>query len=436
VSAAARTVAPISLSPFPPLSTLSYLDDLLEAPLQVRKCGRQLAAVGLGKLGARERGLPRRLLQAEPPRKARKRVGRHLARRVEPVLDKGAHHGAAGFLDLFVEGDRVEVTAVVARVELLDLHPDGPGQDAGKAGHGARLDVGAVDFGDVDEGGDGFRRARRLADNVEPARQEPRLDLHQLRVDFADDAVPVVQRQVGGVAVGQDDVAVEVALTGRLDDRRANRGPAPALAQPLVRRDELLQLLQPFVQARVFGGGREVGDRVGVRAPFRDCRLRRVVGCIVVEIRHRSDQRVRVAPARHADLLAGHELERAVGAEMEDGVGSEDFFDKRVVRGEAVVGRGRPGKEQAHGVALVAEGGLGEEKGVWVSARLSTSVPFSLSLSLHLPTWTPMNTLPNCLPKMSSSDPLLLRLPGGLPQFSSSASAYGHRRWYSSTGMR
>ena len=173
MSAAARAVAPISLSPFPPLSTLSYLDDLLEAPLQVRKCGRQLAAVGLGKLGARERRLPRRLLQAEPPRKARKRVGRHLARRVEPVLDKGAHHGAAGFLDLFVEGDRVEVTAVVARVELLDLHPDGPGQDAGKAGHGARLDVGAVDFGDVDEGGDGFLGSGRHADRVQTAREQP-----------------------------------------------------------------------------------------------------------------------------------------------------------------------------------------------------------------------------------------------------------------------
>merc|ERR1719261_401330 len=46
--------------------------------------------------------------------------------------------------------------------------------------------------------------------------------------------------------------------------------------------------------------------------------------------------------------------------------------------------------------------------------------------------WTPMKTLPNCLPYTSRLRPSELRLPGGGPQFSSSSDAYGVSSLYSS----
>ena len=58
---------------------------------------------------------------------------------------------------------------------------------------------------------------------------------------------------------------------------------------------------------------------------------------------------------RGSNLFAGHELEGAMSAEVKNGVGAEDLLKVRVVGGEAVVGRGALGEEQAHGVPLVAE---------------------------------------------------------------------------------
>ena len=53
--------------------------------------------------------------------------------------------------------------------------------------------------------------------------------------------------------------------------------------------------------------------------------LRGVVGRVVVEVRDGVDQAVGVARLRHAHLLAGHELEGAMRAEVEDRVGAEDL---------------------------------------------------------------------------------------------------------------
>lgn len=170
---------------------------------------------------------------------------------------------------------------VVVQVDLLNAALDGARQDARQPEHG-RVVVQAVDLRDVDQGGDGLCRGGRASHHMQPAGQQPRLDLHQpacrgpqhahtsflppiqatssstacclpgtcaegmqnsLGVDLADDAVALGHGQVLGVVVGQHDVAVQVALLGRLDDGRADGRAAPALAQRLVAADQLLQLL-------------------------------------------------------------------------------------------------------------------------------------------------------------------------------------------------
>ena len=57
-------------------------------------------------------------------------------------------------------------------------------------------------------------------------------------------------------------------------------------------------------------------------------------------------------------LLAGHELEAAVGAKVQHGVGLEHLLQEGVVGGKAMVRRGGAAEQQAHRVALVAEGRL------------------------------------------------------------------------------
>ena len=283
----------------PERAELVVLDDLLEAALEVAEGRLQLGLVGVLELGARDRLLPRRLLEAEPARKAGERVGRDVAIGVEPVLDERADHAAARLLDLLVERHDLEVPAVVPGVDGLDVLPDRAREDARQPGHGRGLDVGAVDLGDVDERRDRLSRRGRLADDVQAARQQPRLDLHQLGVDLADHGVAVGRRHRAHrrlvVRLGQRDVAVEVALPRRLDDRRADGLAPPGLAQALVGRDQLFELLEPLVEPGVLGGRGQVRDRVGVRAALGDRRLGRVVGSVVVEVGDVADERVRVA---------------------------------------------------------------------------------------------------------------------------------------------
>ena len=108
----------------------------------------------------------------------------------------------------------------------------------------------------------------------------------------------------------------------------------------------------------------EARDGGGVGAALGDGGLGGVVGRVVVEVRQHGDEAVGVAAAGHADLLPGHELERAVGAEVHHAVGLEDELQVGVEGREAVVRRGGLREEQPHGVALVAEGGLHAEEDV------------------------------------------------------------------------
>jgi hypothetical protein len=83
-----------------------------------------------------------------------------------------------------------------------------------------------------------------------------------------------------------------------------------------------------------------------------------VVGGVVIEVGHVADQAVGPAGFGQAGLFAGHEFERAVGAEMQQGVGAEIALDPAVERAEGVGGGERAFEHQPHRIALVAEGGL------------------------------------------------------------------------------
>ncbi len=98
-------------------------------------------------------------------------------------------------------------------------------------------------------------------------------------------------------------------------------------------------------------------------------------------------------------MLAGHELQRAVGAEVQHGVSAEILAQPAVERSEGVGRREALLEQQAHRVALVAEGGLHADEGVaealaehekvaavaLVPARCCTPLPLDLAEPALLP---------------------------------------------------
>eukprot|EP00960_Hanusia_phi_P023345 689242-Hanusia_phi.AAC.1 len=289
----------------------------------------------------------------------------HPAVDVGRALDQGPHGLAHSLSDLLVERHVSKHVVVVVAVDVLDVAPAALREDARK-----RLDsiLRAVDGGDVDERGHRLLGGRRHSDGVEAAGEEARLDLHEAAVDGANDRVALVERELLRVLLLRrevGDVLVKVARASSRDDGVDDGGAAGLiLAEALVGGDELAELLETLVEPRVLSRRRQVRDGGGVAPALGDGGLRGVVGRIVVDVGHRVDEAVGVAGAGHADLLAGHELERPVGSEVEHSVGAEDALEVGVVGGEAVVGGGALGEEEAHGVTLVPERGLDADEHV------------------------------------------------------------------------
>ena len=125
-------------------------------------------------------------------------------------------------------------------------------------------------------------------------------------------------------------------------------GRTPAL-------DRLLQVGQPAVQSCVRDRRGHVADQRGTRTTFGDRPFRWIVRGIQVEIGQFADQPLGPAGVRHAALLARHELEGTVRAEVQYRVRLEVFLQvtveggERVRRGEALL------EKQAHRVAFVSE---------------------------------------------------------------------------------
>mmetsp|Transcript_6591 Transcript_6591/g.14018 ORF Transcript_6591/g.14018 Transcript_6591/m.14018 type:complete len:1056 (+) Transcript_6591:730-3897(+) len=272
------------------------------------------------------------------------------------LVDKGTGGSTGGFGDLSVELDILELSLVISTVDIVDVTADRGSNDTGKA---LDLVIGAIQLGNVDEGGNGFFGRRWDTNGVETARQQTGLDLHDLGVDLSNNVVAVLGSVVGGIVgleVGKVDVLVQVTGVRRRDDRVDNGGSTGhVLSQSTVGFDELLEFLQTLVQTGVLGGGSQVRNGGGVRTTLGNGGLGRIVGGIKVGTWQGVDQTIRVASSGHTDLLTGHEFQTSVGSEMENGVGTEDLLEVRVVSGESVVRTGGLGKQQSHGISLVTE---------------------------------------------------------------------------------
>jgi hypothetical protein len=204
---------------------------------------------------------------------------------------------------------------------------------------------------------DPLLRRGRLAHHVKPQRDQRVLELEDRRAQSRDAPLGVVagQRGPGGLARGELEgrgLRLQLpAQLGALACRRLGLQAAPAL-------EHRLQLEQAAVQAGVRDRRREVADQRGARAALGDGALGRVVRRVHVQVRQVADHPVRPARAGHARLLARHELERAVGAEVQHRVRAEVLAQPAVERRERVRRREAALEQQPHRVALVAHARL------------------------------------------------------------------------------
>ena len=118
------------------------------------------------------------------------------------------------------------------------------------------------------------------------------------------------------------------------------------------------QVCKSSIQTRLGHGGGEVADQCGGSASLGDGTFRWVVGGVEVEIGQLANHAVWPTQRGHAVLFAGHEFQSAVGAKVQHRVGIEVFFQVAVKRRKRVGGCKTFFKQQTHGVAFVAEGGL------------------------------------------------------------------------------
>ena len=87
-----------------------------------------------------------------------------------------------------------------------------------------------------------------------------------------------------------------------------------------------------------------------------------VIGGIEVDVRHLANQPVRPVARAKPCLLAGHELQCAMHAEMQDGIRFQRVLEPEIECGEGMR-RGEAFLEQKpHRVTFVAEGGLHADK--------------------------------------------------------------------------
>jgi hypothetical protein len=189
----------------------------------------------------------------------------------------------------------------------------------------------------------------------------------------------------------------------RLDDRR-QRMRSPLSSGPSRRQRSIddLRSIRPAIQAGMRDRRREIADQRRSRAALRDRALGRVV-------RHRDrcsadrDHAIRPALGGHTGLLARHEFECAVGAEMQHRVGAEIIAQPAIEGREGVRRRKALFEQQTHRIAFVAE-------------RAG---------------WMPTNTFPKRSPSTKIAAPSVWCLPGAEPHCASiSASARGARgRW-------
>ena len=361
--------------------------DLIETETQIAEQFVELRGIDLDEAGSAAGSQPGGgQLEAEPGEQVVEPAEAVAQTHTTVTTGEGSHHrsnGSAGRLgDRAVEFNIGENAFVIPPVDLFNAPAHRLGKQTGQRAQAIFL---AFQGSDVHQRGDRFLRRRRLADGVQTTGQQATLDLHELAVHRTDEGIPSIEIHGRCIVLREFDILIEIALTGCLHDRVDDLDAAPALAKLLIGADELTQFLQTFVEPCVFSRGCEVADGGGVAPALGDRGLRRVVGRVVVEVRQSADQRIRVAGFAHAHLLAGHELQRTVRAEMEHRIGAPDLLEIGVVGRKAMVGTGTAGIQQTHRITLVTEGGLhADEHVAEVAAEHQQVLPVAVEIARRL----------------------------------------------------
>ena len=199
---------------------------------------------------------------------------------------------------------------------------------------------------------DALRLAARLSRDMQAMRDEGVFKFEDV----------VAEREDASVGVGrpQGRSGNQIEFGGLRLDQQREIGPLVRLGgcQPAPGIDRTLEFGQPGVKPCLRHRGGEIADQRRTRAPLGNRAFRRIVRGVEVEIGQIVDHAVGPAGTRHAGLLARHEFERPVGAEMQDRVGLE-IFAKIAIEGREGVRRCQTFlEEQAHRIAFVTEGRL------------------------------------------------------------------------------
>ena len=200
-----------------------------------------------------------------------------------------------------------------------------------------------------------FGMRQRAAGHMQSMRDQGVFELEHLLRELHDAGVGISGR---GQIPGRFGVA-QVEL-GRLslDEQaqfRALMGVRIQGAPPFHRR---LEVVETLVQSGLRHWRGEIADQRCTGPALGDGALRRVIGCIQIDVGQVIDQAVGPAGATHAALLARHEFQCPVRAEMQHRVRLEVLAQVAIESRESVGGRQAFFKQQAHGVALVPEGRL------------------------------------------------------------------------------
>ena len=125
-----------------------------------------------------------------------------------------------------------------------------------------------------------------------------------------------------------------------------------------------LQVDETAIESGMGEAWREIADESRGRPALRQRALGWIVRGIEIDVGHGADQALGPACGRKPDLLARHEFERSMHAEMQHHVGAE-ILAQVTVEGRKGMRRSEPAiEQQAHGVAFVAHGGLNPDQHV------------------------------------------------------------------------
>ena len=129
-------------------------------------------------------------------------------------------------------------------------------------------------------------------------------------------------------------------------------------------RQAVLQIGKALIQPRLRQRRRQMRDGDRIRPTLGQRGLGRVVRGVKIDVRHLADQPVRPIARAKACLLARHEFQRAMHAEMQDGIGGKGVAQPEIELHEGMCRGKATLEQQAHRIALIPEGGLQADKDI------------------------------------------------------------------------